>query len=114
MPFSMNCTNRGCNKLQEPYLDPKDDKIYCSLCDREITNITYFAKVQMKSMRQFKPKITTSFAIKCDKCGREARPILTDDEDVVCAGCHKSLDKLSVPFKNMLKEKLKTVGKDVA
>jgi len=113
MPFSMNCTNKGCGKTQEPYIDPKDDKVYCSLCNREIENVTYFAKAQMKSLKQFKPKVAVSFAVKCDKCGKEARPKLINN-DVVCSGCNKSLDKLSIPFKNMLKEKLKTVGQDVA
>jgi hypothetical protein len=113
MPFSMNCTNKGCGKTQEPYIDSKTDKVYCSLCDKEIENVTYFAKAQMKSLKQFKQKVVVSFAVKCDKCGKEARPKLVND-DVVCSGCNKSLDKLSVPFKNMLKEKLKTVGRDVA
>lgn len=113
MPFSMCCTNRGCGKQMEPYLDPRDDKVYCSICNNEISNITYFAKVQMKTLKQFKQKVGESFAVKCDKCGKESRPILFND-DVICSGCKKPLDKLSVPFKNMLKEKLKTVGKDVA
>lgn len=111
--FSMPCNNKGCGKVQEPYIDPKDDKVYCSLCNREIDNVTYFAKIQMKSLKQYKPKVATSFAVKCDKCDKEARPLLIND-DVICAGCKKPLDKLSVPFRNMLKEKLKTVGKDVA
>mgnify|MGYP001769837319 CR=1 FL=1 len=111
--FSMPCSNKGCGKVQEPYIDPKDDKVYCSLCNKEITNITFFAKSQMKSLKQYKPKTATSFAVKCDKCGKEARPKLVNNE-VVCSGCNKPLDKLSVPFRNMLKEKLRTVDKDVA
>ncbi len=111
--FSIPCNNKGCGKVQEPYLDPKTDKVYCSVCDKEIDNVTYFAKVQMKTLKQYKQKVATSFAVKCDKCSKEARPLLVND-DVICAGCKKPLDKLSVPFRNMLKEKLKTVGKDVA
>lgn len=112
MPFSLVCTNRGCGKQMEPYLDPKDDKVYCSICNQEILNVTYFAKVQMKTLKQFKPKLTTSFAVKCAKCGKEARPKIVND-DIVCSGCNKIMDNLSIPFKNMLKEKLKTVDKDV-
>jgi hypothetical protein len=112
MPFSMNCTNKKCGKQMEPYLDPSTDKVYCSVCDNEISNITYFAKSQMKALKQFKQKITTSFAVKCAKCGKEVRPKLLNN-DVVCGACNKILDNLSAPFKHMLKEKLKTVGKDV-
>ena len=110
--FSMPCSNKGCNKLQEPYLDPKTDKVFCSLCDREITNITHFAKIQMKTLKQYKPKNTVSFAVKCLKCGKEDRPKVVGD-DIVCAFCKKSMDHLSEPFKIMLREKLKTVGQDV-
>jgi len=109
MPFAMSCTNKGCGKTQEPYLDPKDDKVYCSLCDREISNISYFAKVQMKSLRQFKQKKNISYSIKCKKCEREGRPKIVND-DVICAFCSKPLDHLSLPFKNMLKEKLKNIN----
>lgn len=112
MAFSMNCNTKGCGKLTEPYLDPKTDKVYCSACDSEIINITHFAKIQMKSMKQFKQKTSKPFAVKCNKCGKEERPKLVKD-DVICGVCSKPLDNLSIPFKNMLKEKLKTVDKDV-
>jgi hypothetical protein len=112
MPFSTFCTNKGCGQIQEPYLDPQDNKVYCSACDKEITNITPFVKTQMKSMKQFKQKQPKPFAVKCAKCGREERPKLVAD-DVVCGACGKSLDNLSPIFKNMLKDKLKSVDKEV-
>jgi ribosomal protein L34E len=112
MPFSMPCTNKGCGKTQEPFIDPKDDKVYCSVCEKELANISHFTKVQMKSMKQFRQKNTTSFSVKCSKCGKEGRPKLSNN-DVICSGCLKPLDNLSTPFKNMLKEKLKDVDKDV-
>lgn len=112
MPFAMPCTNKGCGKLQEPYIEHKTDKVFCSLCDREIANVTHFAKVQMKTLKQYKPKNTTSFSIKCPKCGKEDRPKVVGD-DIVCTGCKKPMDHLSEPFKIMLREKLKTVGQDV-
>lgn len=108
----MVCMNKGCGKQMEPYLDPKDDKVYCSQCNRELSNITHFARIQMKSLRQFKPKNTISFAVKCPKCGKEDRPKVVKD-DIVCVGCQKPLDHLSEPFKIMLREKLKTVGQDI-
>lgn len=112
MPFSINCNNKGCGKQQEPYLNVKDDKVYCSLCDREIINISYFTKVQMKSLKQFKQKSPVPFSVKCNKCDREDKPKLIKD-DLVCSSCNKPLDNLSIPFKNMLKEKLKTPDKEI-
>lgn len=108
----MACTAKGCGHVMEPYLDPKDDKVYCSKCDKEITNVTHFAKVQMKTLKQFRQKKVVSFAVKCQKCGKEDRPKLVGD-DIVCIGCKKPLDHLSEPFKIMLREKLKTVAQDV-
>jgi len=112
MPFSLICPNKGCGKTQEPYIDPKDDKVYCSLCDKEISNITNFTKIQMKSLKQFRPKNIMSFSVKCLKCQKEARPNIVNN-DVICSGCLKPMDHLSVPFKNMLKDQLKKVGQDV-
>jgi DNA-directed RNA polymerase subunit M/transcription elongation factor TFIIS len=108
----MTCTNKGCGDTMEPYLDPQTDKVYCSKCDKEIVNVTYFAKAQMKASKQFKKKVIASFAVKCPKCGAEERPKLVKD-DIVCRACQKPMDHLSEPFKIMLKDKLKTAGKDV-
>lgn len=112
MPFSMPCNNKGCGKMQEPYIDTKDDKVYCSLCDKEMANISHFTKVQMKSLKQFKQKTTVSFSVKCRSCNKEGRPKVIKEE-VVCSSCMKPLDHLSIPFKNMLKEQLKTADKDI-
>jgi hypothetical protein len=112
MPFSTFCSNKGCGKIQEPYLDPQTDKVHCSLCEGEITNITHFVKIQMKSMKQYRQKQPKPFSVKCGVCGREERPKVVAD-DVVCGVCSKPLNNLSPIFKNMLKEKLKTVDKDV-
>lgn len=112
MAFSIQCSNKGCLKLQEPYIDPKADKVYCSLCDGELSNVTYFVKVQLKQLKQYKQKSAKPFAVKCSKCGKEERPKVVQD-DVVCGSCSKSLDNLTPIFKNMLKEKLKTTDKDV-
>lgn len=108
----MICNNRGCGKQMEPYLNKADDKVYCSDCDQEITNATHFVKVQMKAMKQYKEKKSISFAVKCQKCGKEDRPKVVG-EDIVCPSCRKPHEHLSEPFKIMLREKLKTVGQDV-
>jgi len=106
MAFSITCTNKGCCKIQEPYIDPLTNKIYCSLCDKEIENITIFVKNQMKLSKQFKQKVKVSFCIKCEKCKKESRPKIVND-DIVCPNCNNILDNLSLPFKNMLKDQLK-------
>lgn len=112
MPFSTFCINKQCGKQMEPYLDTKTDKVYCSICDQELTNITYFAKVQMKTLKQFKQKKQIAFGVKCQKCLRDAQPIVVDD-DIVCPSCKQKHEHLSEPFKIMLREKLKTANKDV-
>ncbi len=111
MAFSTYCNNKGCGKHMEPYIDPKTDKVYCSVCDGEITNITHFAKSQMKTLKQFRVKNKISFSVKCDKCGKEDRPKIVADQ-VVCSGCKKPLDNLSSTFKIMLKEQLKNTDKE--
>lgn len=115
MAFSSICTNKGCGKQMEPYIDPKEDKVYCSLCDKEILNLTFFAKNQMKSTKQYKQKSTVSFMIKCTSCNKEDRPKLIgkDPQEVICPHCRKPHAHLSEPFKIMLREKLKTVAQDV-
>jgi ribosomal protein S27E len=113
MPFSTFCSNKGCGKIQEPYLDPQTNKVFCSLCEGEITNLTPFTKNQMKMNKQFRQKQPKPFAVKCGKCGREERPKLTAADDIVCGVCSQPLDNLSPIFKNMLKDKLKNVDKDV-
>jgi len=112
MAFSTFCTNKGCGKIQEPYLNPVDSKVYCSLCDGEITNITHFVKIQMKSMKQFRQRKPKPFAVKCGACNREEQPQIVQDE-VVCGACSGPLNNLSPIFKNMLKEKLRTINKEV-
>jgi hypothetical protein len=112
MAFSMNCSNKGCGAFQEPYIDPATNKVYCSICDKEIQNVTIFTKNQMKSSKQFKKKTTTSFAVKCDKCGKEDRPKLLNN-NVVCSSCKKPLDNLSEAFIYMLKQKLKGFSSDI-
>jgi ribosomal protein L34E len=107
MPFSLQCTTKGCCKIQIPYIDPATDKVYCSFCDQEMAGITHFIKVQMKSLKQFRQKQQTPFAVKCSKCGKTDCPKLVNNE-IVCSGCSKPLDNLTEPFKIILRVKLKS------
>ena len=106
MPFSTFCIHKGCGKQMEPYLDPKTDKVYCSLCDQELTNINYFTKVQMKTLKQFRPKKIVAFGVKCKNCQKELQPVISNDK-VTCPSCNTEHKHLSEPFKRMLKDKLK-------
>ena len=106
MPFAMSCPNKGCGSHMEPYLDQGDNKVYCSSCDKEIMNVTQFVKSQMKSLKQFRPKKTVAFGVKCQKCSKEDMPKLSKDK-FMCPHCNNVHSHLSEPFKLILKDKLK-------
>lgn len=103
--FQIPCPAKGCKSV-EPFIDPKTDKVYCSSCNTEITNVTYFAKVQMKTLKQFKVKNNTSFSVKCQSCSHESRPIIISNK-LVCPSCKKPHQHLSHPFTLILKDFLK-------
>jgi len=105
--FSMSCTNKGCYQQMEPFLDPNTNKVYCSICEAELTNVTNFTKQQLKSNKQFRKKATVAFGVKCNSCGKEDRPIIISN-DIVCASCKKPLTHLSEPFKIILRDRLKS------
>ena len=105
MPVQLQCPHKGCMKVQEAWLDPKNDKVYCAACEREIENINHFVKVQLKTLRQYRPKNTTAFSVKCGNCSKESAPVLKNN-DVVCSSCTKPLNHLSPIFRNMLKDQL--------
>lgn len=113
MSFTITCGIKGCGKLMQPYIDPNTDKVHCSICDGELSQVTPFVKHQLKMNKKYRPKKTIPFAVKCVKCGREDRPILLNDKDIICPSCKQPHTNLSEPFKIMLREKLKTVDKDV-
>lgn len=105
MPVQIQCPHKGCMKVQEAWIDPKTDKVYCSLCNREIVNVNHFMKVQLKTLKQYRPKNTTAFSVKCTACQKEGAPVLHNG-DIVCSGCLSPLNNLSPIFKNMLKDQL--------
>lgn len=112
MPFQMPCTNPKCGKLQSPYIDPKTDEVFCELCNMKITNITHFAKIQMKTLKQYREKKKVSFAVKCPKCSAEERPVIVND-DIFCASCQSKMDHLSETFKRMLLMQLSKADKEI-
>ena len=108
----MPCTNKGCGKTMSPILDVNSNEVICSDCQREITNVSSFAKAQMKSLGQVKKDSKKSFAVKCISCGKETRPIELNN-DLVCGSCKKPLSNISEPFKQMLRANLKNADKEV-
>lgn len=112
MPFSILCPHKGCRDQMEPYLDTDTNLVYCSSCDQEIPNITHFVKIQMKSFKQFRKKKTISFSVKCQKCSKEDRPKIVNDQ-IICSFCKAEHAHLSEPFKILLKDKLKSIEQDV-
>jgi hypothetical protein len=112
MAFTIQCTNKGCGNLQQPYLDKATDKIHCSLCDKEIINISVFVKNQMKQSKQFRPAKKVPFATKCKNCPADERPKLVGG-DIVCAVCNKKMDHLLPSFVLMLKDQLKKTDQDL-
>lgn len=120
MPIIIICNNtyiddknkeRKCGEM-EPYMDPKSEIIYCSKCNREISNVSHFQKTTMKTLKQFRQKLAVAFGVKCQNCGKEAQPKVIND-DIVCPQCSKSHEHLSEPFKIMLKDKLRTANKEL-
>jgi ribosomal protein L34E len=111
MPFLINCNNKGCGEFQAPYLDKDTGEVFCSACGKTLSNITQFAKNQMKTLKQFKPKSKKSFSVKCNHCQKEERPIVLNGS-LICGLCKKSLDKLTPTFTKMLIEQLIEVEKE--
>jgi|SRR5271166_2476156 len=120
MPISLICNNtyqddkgktKKCGQV-EPYMDQKTGQVFCPNCNSEITGVTHFMKTTMKTLKQFKQKLTVAFGVKCQKCNKEAQPKIVG-KDIVCPGCGKPHEHLSEPFKIMLREKLKTANRDV-
>lgn len=113
MAFSFTCTNKGCGQFMQPYIDPATDIVYCSACDGSLPQITTFVKQQLKMSKKYRPKKNIPFAVKCDKCGKEDKPLLVNDEDIICKFCKKPYANLSEPFKIVLRDKLKTTDTDI-
>lgn len=111
MPFSIQCTNKGCCQMQQPYIDPKTEKVYCSVCDLELPQVTNFAKQQMKMFKQFKEKKKVSFSTKCNKCSGEDRPVKKNNL-WLCKSCGSELN-LGDSFKSVLELFLKTADKEI-
>lgn len=107
MPFVIQCDNKGCHREQEPLLDVDTNQAICSECNNPITNITDFAKRQMKALGQIKKsKKEQPFAMQCMSCKKINRPSIIDDK-IFCPACTKEITTASRQFIAVLKEALK-------
>lgn len=103
----IQCDNAKCFKSNEALLDVATDKVYCSMCSKEIKAITSFAKKNMKSSGQVKKsKLNSTFSTKCGKCSFSSTPKLIKGT-LVCGECAEPLQNLSKPFEEMVRDFLK-------
>ena len=89
MGFLLCCDNKGCFETTEALLDPKTNEVYCGACGKTITNVTQFAKIQMKSMGQTlkNTKAKKAFSVTCQFCGKTDQPIVNRDGAIICSLC---------------------------
>lgn len=113
MPFLINCTNKGCGKYQEPRLNTNDNEVYCSECGKIIAGISHFTKTQMKSLGQTLKPPKSAYAIRCEKCKKEAMPKLDASNQLACANCNNVLTNVSKPFEVLIKNALKNKKEDL-
>lgn len=108
MGFMIQCDNKGCREHQEAVLDKETNKVYCSICNGEIENITIFAKRQMLFTGQIKrdEQKKQAFAVQCQACKKTLCPKIEVGEDktrkLMCAGCGEELSHLSAPYKQTI------------
>lgn len=111
MGFRIYCDNKGCMLEMEPVLDKAADKVYCTKCDKELSNITKFAKAQMVSLGQIRrrERVQKAFAVKCVKCLKEAPPKLDKGgKNLLCSSCEKPIENISAPFAHTIKQYIRT------
>lgn len=98
MPYKTFCLK--CKAESEPFLDKDTDKVFCSKCEEEFA-ASHFVKIQLKTLKQFKPKNTKSFTVICSNCKAKDRPNLISGK-LFCPKCKKEYNNLSEPYKYML------------
>lgn len=107
MGFLINCDNKGCCKLNEPVLDVKTNKAYCSECKNEIKSITVFAKTQMKALGQtLKNMERKTMGVHCGKCDKQEMPVVKNGK-AFCKTCNSELNvtkQFMAILKNMKSE----------
>lgn len=104
MAFQIQCDNKKCFKLQAAKLDITTNAVICDECGGNITNVTEFAKRQLKALGQTTKHIQQkdSYSIKCASCEISGMPLLEKDK-FICKGCKNELTNISDTFKVLLR-----------
>ena len=112
MGFLITCDNKGCFESMEPLLDKNTDRVFCTACGKEMKSVTYFAKVQMKSMGQTlnSQKTSQAFSVRCNFCGSVGQPIVAADGKILCSACKSHMDYLSAPFAHTIRQMVSKGG----
>ena len=104
MAFLIQWSNKGCYQLQAARLNTTTDEVICQNCGKSISNVTSFAKTQLKHLKQTTKtaKVQETYSIKCEHCSEADVPSLAEGDKLVCKRCNKELTQISYPFKMML------------
>jgi hypothetical protein len=110
MAITLNCTNPKCGKWQDPILDVKSNKVYCSVCDCE-QNVSHFTKINLKSVGQVKKATKSAYSVRCSACKWEALPKIVGAA-LCCPQCSAQHKGVSVPFQMLIKQEIKKASSD--
>lgn len=115
MGFLITCDNKGCFETMEPLLNKNTDQVFCTACGKEIKSVTYFAKVQMRSLGQTmnNQKTSQAFSVRCTHCGTVAQPTVAADGRIHCSACKSHLSDLAAPFAHTIRQMVGKSGNDV-
>lgn len=106
--FKIYCTNKKCRKETEALLNKENNEVECLDCGENI-NLPSQTKISMETIGQIKrtKKSDKAFSVECKSCKKVSVPILDKDKNIVCSHCNKILENISIPFANLIREKLK-------
>jgi hypothetical protein len=102
----ISCDNKGCFESTEALLNKDTDEVICMNCGKNISSVTSFMKVTLKTLGQVTKtsKQGASFAIECKDCGKKHTPQIKGGK-VYCSydKCGKEMTYLPPATVHMLK-----------
>jgi len=81
-------------------------------CGNVITGITYFLKVQLKTLNQTRKPAKPAYSVRCDKCKQETLPKL-DNNTLLCPCCNNKHTNISKPFEILIKAAIAKGNQDL-
>ena len=102
------CDNKGCFKQVEPLLNVENNEVICTECGKPIKGVTYFMKVQLKSLGQTmrKQKAKSAYSVLCTKCGKNETPIVGNDGEIYCSNCNSPIKNITSQMAHVIKTML--------